>query len=112
MVGHWLVLAGVLALVAAVGQGVEIDGGPVALLIAAAVLGLVNALLGPVLRLLTAPLTLATLGLFSLVVNTVLLYVAAALTDRLDVGGPIHTFLAAIVISVLNALLGKLLLSD
>lgn len=110
VLAHWLVLAVVLAVVALVVPSVEIDGGVLSLLVAAAVLGVVNAVLGPVLRFVATPLTLVTLGLFSLVVNGVLLAVAAGLSDDLDVGGPLAVVVAALLISLLNAVLGRALL--
>lgn len=48
---------------------------------------LVNSILGPVLRLLSLPFVVLTLGLFLIVVNAVLLAVTAGLSDRLDVAG-------------------------
>ena len=107
---HWVLLAAVLALVALFADTIEVSGGVVGLMTAAAVLGLVNALVGPVLRLVSAPITLVTMGLFSLVINGLLLMVSAWLTDSLTVGGPLRTILAALVISVLNTLLSKLVL--
>ena len=64
---------------------------------------LVNALLGPLLRLISLPLTVVTLGLFALVVNGILLGITAGLTDSLDVGGVVATIIAALVISVVTA---------
>ena len=61
--------------------------------------GLVNALIGTLLRLISLPLTLMTFGLFGLVINGVLLAITAGLTDVLDVGGFLATILAAVVIS-------------
>lgn len=107
---HWVLLATVLALVAVFAETIEITGGVTGLMTAAAVLGLVNALVGPVLRLLSAPITLLTVGLFSLVINGLLLMITAWLTDSLTVGGPLRTILAAVVISLLNTLLSKLVL--
>lgn len=48
---------------------------------------LVNSILGPVLRLLSLPLVVLTLGLFLIVINAVLLGITAGLSDRLDVAG-------------------------
>lgn len=107
---HWVVLAVVLALVALFAPDVEVSGGLVGLLLAAAVIGLVNAIVGPVLRLLSAPITLVTLGLFSLVLNGLMLIFSAWLSDSLTVGGPIRTILAALVISALNTLMSKLVI--
>lgn len=53
----------------------------------ALVFAVVNSVLGPVLRLLSLPFVVLTLGLFLLVVNAILLAVAAGLSDRLDVAG-------------------------
>jgi len=99
---HWVLLAVVLAIAAWAVPDVEINGGVWGLVLTAAVFGLVNTVVGPVLRLLTLPVTLVTFGLFALVVNGVLLALAAGLSDHLDVGGPISTVVAALLISVLN----------
>jgi len=109
LVVHWLVLAAALAVVAAVLDSVEVSGGAVGLLGAALLFGLVDALLGPILRLLSLPLTVITLGLFTLVVNAILLFVAAALSDALQVGGFFPTVLAALILSVVSTVLGWLL---
>ena len=110
LVLHWLVLAAALALVAALMDSVEVSGGVVGLLGAALLFGLVDALLGPILRLLTLPLTVVTLGLFTLVVNAVLLFVASGLSDALEVGGFLATVGAALLISVVSTVLGWVLL--
>ena len=101
----WLIVAAAIAITAGLLPSVEIDGGFFALLGVALLFGLVNALIGPVLRLISLPLTLITFGLFSLVVNAALLGITAGLSDSLDVGGFFATILAAILISVLNTVL-------
>jgi putative membrane protein len=101
----WLVVAVGIAVAAALVPSVEIDGGVVSLLWVALLFGLVNALIGPLLRLVSLPLTLITLGLFGLVINGALLGITAALTDSLDVGGVFSTIVAAVVISAVTALL-------
>lgn len=101
----WLVTAVALAVAAALVPSVEIDGGVVSLLGVALVFGLVNAVIGPLLRLVSLPLTVVTLGLFGLVVNGALLAITAGLTDALDVGGVLATVLAAVVISAVTVLL-------
>jgi putative membrane protein len=102
----WLCLAVALAITAALVPSVEIDGGVLGLLGVAALFGLVNAIIGTVLRLLSLPLLLITFGLFALVINAALLGITAGLTDVLDVGGFFSTVLAAFLISVLSAALG------
>ena len=104
LVIRWVLLAAVIAVVAWIVPEVDISGGVFGLLVAAAVFGLVNVLVGPLLRLLTLPLTIMTFGLFSLVVNGILLALTAGLTSFLDVGGLIQTIVAAFLISVLNTL--------
>ena len=101
----WVVVAAAIALAAAIVPSVEIEGGVVSLLGVALIFGLVNALIGPLLRLISFPLTAVTLGLFGLVINGALLGITAALTDALDVGGVISTILAAVVISAVTTLL-------
>ena len=101
----WLVIAAAIAITAALVPSVEVDGGFSGLLVVALVFGLVNALIGPLLRLISLPLTLMTFGLFALVVNAALLGITAWLTDSLDVGGFFATIVAAIVISVITGVL-------
>ena len=110
LVVHWLVLAAALAVVAALLDSVNVSGGVIGLLGAALLFGLVNALLGPILRLLTLPLTVVTLGLFTLVVNAVLLFVASGISNALEVGGFLATMGAALLLSVVSTALGWVLL--
>jgi len=105
MLVHWLVLAAALALTAALMDSVTIEGGVPGLLAVALLFGLVNMLVGPLLHLVSAPLTLITFGLFALVVNGVLLAITAGLSDILDVGGPLRVILAALIISVASTVL-------
>ena len=60
----------------------------------------VNALVGPVLRLLSTPFILLTLGLFLLVINAALLGLTAALSDRLSVDGVVTAVLGGLVLAV------------
>ena len=102
----WVVLAAALGLAAALLDSVTIKGGLLSLLGVSLIFALVNLLLGPILRLISLPLTVITLGLFSLVVNGVLLAITAGLSDNLDVGGFFGVIVAALVISVIEAVLG------
>jgi putative membrane protein len=101
----WLVVAAALAITAWLLPSVEVDGGPVQLLLLAVLFGLVNALIGTLLRLISLPLTLMTFGLFGLVINGILLAITAGLTDVLDVGGFLATIVAAVVISIVTSAL-------
>ncbi|RMI30889.1 phage holin family protein [Nocardia stercoris] len=84
-------------------------GKVVVALIVAAVFGLVNAFVKPIVKMLSLPLMFMTLGLFVLVVNALMLLLTAKITDGSEYGLEIHGFgtavLAGIVISVVNWLL-------
>ena len=82
----------------------DITGGPITVLGVAALFGIVTALLGPVLRLLTLPISVVTLGLFTFVVNGLLLMIVAGLSSHLQVGGILSTIVAALVISIVAAI--------
>jgi len=91
--------------------GFKIDSFTAAL-IASVVLGLVNAIIKPILVVLTLPITLVTLGLFLFVVNAITIWLAGYLTPGFDVYGPVPALLGSIVLtivaSVLNYVLGGL----
>ena len=101
IVVRWLLLAAALLLVANHYSGVVVASFGSAL-IAALVLGLLNALLRPVLVLLTLPVTVLTLGLFLFVINALMFYFAAAVLEGFNVTG----FVAALVGSLLYSLCG------
>lgn len=81
--------------------GIAVDGWET-LLIAGVLLGLVNAVVRPVVVLLTLPLTLVTLGLFLLVVNAAMLGLVSWLLDGLTVNGLIAGVLGTIVIGAVS----------
>lgn len=101
---RWVGLAAVIGGVAKTVQGIHVHGGFGTLLWLALLLSLVNAIVGPVLRLLSAPLIFLTLGLFLLVVNAGLFALTAGLSTRLDV----DTFGAAVLAGFLVAVFGWL----
>lgn len=102
----WGCLAGAVAATTALLPSVHVDGGVWGLLGVSALFGLVNAFIGPVLRLVSLPLVLVTFSLFSLVVNATLLALTAGLSDLLDVGGFLSAVVAALLVSVFSSLLG------
>lgn len=106
----WIVLAAAFAFTDWLFDSVEIEGGIFTLLWVSLLFALVSGLLGPILRLVSLPLTLVTLGLFGLVINGALLALTAGLSDGLDVGGFGWTILAAVVISVVSTVLGFLVM--
>ncbi|MES3025066.1 MAG: phage holin family protein [Pseudomonadota bacterium] len=80
-------------------------------LVAALVLGLVNALIRPVLVLLTLPVTLISLGLFIFVINGLLFWGVAQFVPGFQVSGFLPAIIAAIVYSIISWALSALLLS-
>jgi putative membrane protein len=79
----------------------------------ALVFGVVNALFGPVLKLLTCPLILLTLGLFTLVINTFLFWLVGWIGSRFGVGFTVDSlwsaFLGSIVVSLVSVILSLFL---
>lgn len=93
-------------------QGITLDGGFGPVLLVALVFGLVNAILKPIVMLVTLPLLFVTLGLFTLVINAGLLLLTARLTDALVVDGFGPAFWGALVVSIVSMLLSWLLDDD
>ncbi|MGH8250170.1 MAG: phage holin family protein [Steroidobacteraceae bacterium] len=97
------------ALIAALGlwlatewvDGITVDSAAM-LILAALLLGIVNAIIKPIVVLLTLPFTLVTLGLFLLVINAAMLGLVAAFLPGMDIAGFWPAFLAAIVVSVVS----------
>ncbi len=76
---------------------------------AALVLGLLNAFLRPLILLLTLPANLLTLGLFTLLVNAFMFYLASVLVKGFEISDFGHAFLGALVFSVISFLLNLLI---
>lgn len=104
---HWFLSSASLLIVAFLFQGIEVSGLGSAL-IAPVVIGLINATVGLVLKVLTFPLTLITLGIFWLIINALMLQLAAALVPGFYVAGFFSAFFGAIVLSLINMLLRSL----
>jgi putative membrane protein len=105
MLLHWVLSALAVWIMSRVVPGIHVSG-PVAALIAALVIGFINATIGLVLKILTFPLTLVTLGLFWLVINALMLELASALlAPGFQVRGFFAAFVGAIVLSLVNLLL-------
>jgi len=98
----WLALAVAIGLTAWLLPGMDVNGGFFALLLIAAVFGLVNAVIGRILKLLTLPLSLMTLGLFSLVINALMLLLTDRWIDRLDIDGFLTALGATLLISLFS----------
>jgi putative membrane protein len=101
---NWVLSALAVWIVAQVVPGVHVNGAAAAL-IAALAIGFINATLGLLLKILTFPLTLVTLGLFWLVINALMLELASAVVPGFQVRGFLAAFIGAIVLSLVNLLL-------
>ena len=104
---NWLFSAIALFVVSYIVPGIQVRGFKEAL-IAAVVIGLINATLGLLLKLITLPLTLLTLGVFWWVVNALMLMLASKLlAPNFMVSGFLAAFLGAILLAVVNMVLHK-----
>lgn len=103
LVLRWLLNAAALYLTTRIVPGIMVDGTG-ALLLAALVIGLLNAVLKPILVVLTLPITILSLGLFYLVLNGILFALASVLTPGFAVAGFGAAFVGALVMSVLGLL--------
>jgi len=101
LIAKWLLSASALLFVAYLYPGVEVRTFGTAML-AALVIGLLNAVVRPVLVVLTLPVTVITLGLFLFVINALMFWAAAGVLD----GFVVRNFVAALVGSLLYTLLG------
>lgn len=107
----WVVLSAALAATARLLPGVHVDGLG-ALLVAAVALGFLNAVLRPVLVLLTLPLTIVTLGIFYFVLNAILFALGSVLVPGFTVDGFGWAFLGALLMGALSTVLSSLLGPD
>ena len=107
---HWLislvVTSALLLAIAHIISGFELKGFGSAL-VAAIVVGFVNATFGLVLKILTFPFTIITLGLSLLVINALMLKVAAAIVPGFRIRGCLPALAGAVLLAVANALLGR-----
>lgn len=101
---HVLLTAGLLMIVAKVVNGIDIASPKVALWSALA-LGIINALIRPLIILLTLPFTLITFGLFLIVINALMLQLAAAFVKGFNIKGFVPAFLGSALLTALNILI-------
>ena len=79
------------------------------LILAALILGILNVFVRPMLLILTLPINIISLGLFTFVINAFLLYVVAGLVSGFEITGFWRALLAAILISIVNAMINILI---
>jgi putative membrane protein len=98
---HWLIRAVAIVITAYLLPGVRLSGFFSALVVAV-VLGLVNTFIRPLLMLLTLPLNILTLGLFTFVINALLILLTSALVPGFNVAGFWWALLFSLVLAIIN----------
>jgi putative membrane protein len=109
MLLHWIVTALAIWIVSRLVPGFYVSG-PASALIAALVIGLVNATLGLFLKIVTFPLTVLTLGIFWFVINAIMIELASAFVPGFRIASFASAFWGAIVLMIVNSLLKWLIL--
>ena len=100
---QWLLSAIALLIASSLVPGFEVRGLGAAL-VASLVIGLLNATVGFVLKILTFPISILTLGLFLLVINAIMILVASAIVRGFRVYGMIPAFWGAVILALLGML--------
>jgi putative membrane protein len=98
---RWVINALALILISQMIKGIQVDH-IAAAFVAAAVLGVINAVLRPILILLTLPITILTLGLFALVINGFMLYIAGTIVKGFHVSGFWPSVFGALFLSLIS----------
>ena len=111
MLIHWVLTAVAIWIVSRLVPGFSVSG-PVAALIAAVVIGFVNATIGLFLKIVTFPLAIVTLGLFWLIINAVMIKLASAIVPGFRVETFGAAFWGGIVLSLVNMALKWLVLPE
>jgi putative membrane protein len=101
LVIRWVINALALVFLSQIMKGIQVDN-LVAAFIAAAVLGVINAVLRPILLLITLPLTVLTLGLFALVINGLMLYIAGSVVSGFHVTGFWTSVIGALILTLIS----------
>lgn len=109
LLARWVASAIAVAVATYLVPGLRLEGGVMPLVVVAAVLGLVNALVRPILRWLSCGLIVLTLGLFLLVINAAMLLLTAWVARQIGVGFSVDGFAAALAGSVVISLVSFLL---
>lgn len=108
---RWLINALTLLLISHLFAAIQVAGFGTAL-IAALILGLVNAVIRPLLIIVTLPINILTLGLFTFVINGLLFWFVASFIEGFEVGGFWSAFFGALAFSIISSLLSMLLPGD
>lgn len=103
---RWLINCIAILIVSRLVQGIGVDSF-FSLIGAAVILGVLNAIIRPILLVLTLPINVLTLGLFTFVVNTLILFLVAFFVPGFQVGSFFATLFASILISLISLILSS-----
>jgi putative membrane protein len=110
---RWVINAIALFLAVYLVPGVALEGGWISILWLALIFGLINAFLRPLLKLLTCPLIILTLGLFTLLINTFLFWLTSQVGQAFGIGFTVDgfwpAFLGGLVVSVVSVIMSLIL---
>ena len=110
---RWVINAVALFLAVYLVPGVNLQGGWVSIIWLALIFGLINAFLRPLLKLLTCPLIILTLGLFTLLINTFLFWLTSQVEQAFGIGFTINgfwpAFLGGLVVTVVSVIMSLIL---
>jgi putative membrane protein len=107
---RWAIIGVAFAIAVQLLDNIAVTGGFWGYVWVSALFGLVNAFIGTVLKILTLPLTIITLGISALLVNTGLLFLTAAISKHLQINGFWTGIWAALIISLVSVILNRILI--
>lgn len=107
MILQWVLTALALLLLAYILPGIEVSGFGAAL-IAALVLATVNFLVRPIVSLITLPINMLTLGLFSFVINALMFMLAAAIVPGFEVTNFISALIGSLLLALITGIFGSM----
>jgi putative membrane protein len=102
---RWVALALSMWVATLVVPGITVDGGVGTYLWVALLFGLINAVFGSILKVLTFPVSIVTFGLFIFVINAAMLSLTARWSSKLDVTGFWSALFAALIITLVSSLI-------
>lgn len=105
---HWIILTLAILAAAYVVPGIHVSGFLVALIVAA-ILAFINTIIKPLVTILTLPINIVTLGLFSLVINGLFFWFVASLINGFSIDNFQAAIIGALIVSVINWLGNRVL---
>lgn len=104
---RWILYALAIMLVAWLIPGIGVEGFMSALIVAV-VMGIINAVIKPVINLVTLPVNIFTLGIFGLIINALLFWLAGAIVPGFEVNGFLSALLGSLVLSALGLAINRI----